>query len=125
MRGKRKGSLKELDKWQKVRKQEYLERRTQDICEKCDVELERIKNNRPLSITSQYRKNYSNDIHPLTSGFSRRVTDDPDSAGSISDWMEAFEYFKNKTVNIYGQKVNRKKVFDENYSFGNAQVKKD
>ena len=52
-----KNGLKELEKWCKIRKEEYYERANKNISEKCDVELERIKRYKPLPITSRYRKN--------------------------------------------------------------------
>jgi len=112
-----------LEKYHYIRKVEKAEQTTKDICAKCDTELQRIKRYKPLPITSKYRKKHEIDYYPPTCGFSHRFVDDPDYFGHYSEWLEAFESFKNKTVNIYGQKVDRSNMFNENYSFGNAQIK--
>jgi hypothetical protein len=101
--------LKQLER----RKKEYYEKVTNDICDKCDLELQRIKRYKPLSILSRYRKKHEVDYQPPFSGFSLNDLPDPTYVGEINDWLEAFERFKNKTVNIYGQKTNRTKMFDD------------
>jgi len=102
-----------LEKYHYIRNLEFAERTIKDVCAKCDTELQRIKRYRPLCITSRYRKDHSLDYYPDYCGFSQNTVSDPMYAGEISDWLEAFERFKNKKKNIYGQKTNRVKMFDD------------
>jgi len=92
---------------EKVTRKNYYEKRTQDICDRCDIELERIRNNRPVSVTSQYRKDYSMEFFPHKTGFKQRMTVEGSYVGEQHIWNEAFEKFCKKKVNIYGKKVNR------------------
>jgi len=99
----------DLEKLYYIRHLEYVERVTKNITERCDLELKRIKNNRPVSCLSRYRKNHTTDTHPSACGFKRYVV----PVGEISMWNDAFEYFKNQKVNKKtGKKVDRSKVFD-------------
>lgn len=118
-----KNGLKVLEKWCEIRKQEYYERANKNISEKCDVELERIKRYKPLSITSRYRKKHDIDYYPPTCGFSHRMTFDSSYVGDLTEWDRAFERFEKKKVNIYGKKVDRSKVFTDkeeikNFKYG-------
>ena len=102
-----------FEKYHYIRSLEVAERTMKDILAKCDTEIQRIKRYKPLPITSRYRKNHSLDYYPDYCGFSPNTFADPMYAGEITDWLEAFERFKNKKVNIYGQKTNRTKMFDD------------
>jgi len=46
--------------------------------------------------------------------------DDPTYLGSIPEWRQAFEKFANKKVNIYGKKVDRTALLNEDFKFGNG-----
>ena len=46
--------------------------------------------------------------------------DDPTYLGSMPEWRKAFKRFAKKKVNIYGQKVDRSALLNEDFKFGDG-----
>lgn len=90
----------------------------EDILDRCDFELRRLKNTRSLNFKSKYNKHRSAGYDPSTNenayyGFRHKQSRSSFYIGEYEDWVKAFDDFSKKKVNIYGKKVDRSKVFDD------------
>jgi hypothetical protein len=99
----------------------------EEIIGRADFEIERLKKNRDVSHKSRYKKyayldkgNYSNLNKESKCGLEFNLYEDPTYLGPILEWRKAFEMFAKKKVNIYGKKVDRLALLNEDFKFGNG-----
>jgi len=104
-----------------------IEYNIEEIIGRADFEIQRLKKNLDVSYESKYKKygdlnkaNYNNLNKEAKCGLEFNLYDDPTYLGSIPEWKKAFERFAKKKVNIYGQKVNRSALLNEDFKFGNG-----
>ena len=104
-----------------------IEYNIEEIIGRADFEIERLKKVQDVSYKSKYKKygdlnkpNYNNLNKEAKCGLEFNLYDDPTYLGSIPEWRRAFERFAKKKVNIYGQKVNRSALLNDDFRFGNG-----
>ena len=104
-----------------------IEYNIEEIIDRANFEIEKLKKVQDVSYKSKYKKygdlnkpNYNNLNKEAKCGLEFNLYDDPTYLGSIPEWRKAFERFAKKKVNIYGQKVNRSALLNEDFKFGNG-----
>lgn len=104
-----------------------IEYNIEEIIERADFEIQRLKKVPDVNYKSKYKKygdavksKYHNVDQESKCGFQFSLFDDPTYLGSIPEWRRAFEKFANKKVNIYGKKVDRTALLNEDFKFGNG-----
>jgi C4-type Zn-finger protein len=94
------------------------------ILGRADFEIERLKKMDESSYKKAFRYDeFNNAARKVTTGFQDNYHLSYRVIGSVEEWEEAFKYFCKQTVNTKGQKVNRRKLLNENFSFGCGRVK--
>jgi len=84
------------------------------ILGRADFEIARLKKIESSSTKSLFRnEEYKNAVRTITHGNEYKYFDDPTSTVSVTEWEKAFKRFCKKKVNIYGQKVDRSRLFKE------------
>ena len=104
-----------------------IEYNIEEIIGRADFEIEKLKKVQDVSYKSKYKKygdlnkpNYNNLNKEAKCGIEFNLYDDPTYLGSIPEWRRAFERFANKKVNMYGQKVDRSALLNDDFRFGNG-----
>jgi hypothetical protein len=97
------------------------------VLQRADFEISRLKKVQDVSYKSQYKKygdaiksKYHNLNQEAKCGFEFNMFDDPTYLGSMPEWRKAFKRFAKKKVNIYGQKVDRSALLNEDFKFGDG-----
>ena len=94
------------------------------ILGRADFEIERLNKINESSYKKAFRYDEFNcAAQNLTTGFQDNYYLSYRVIGSVEEWVEGFKYFCKQTVNTKGQKVNRRKLLNENFSFGCGRVK--
>ncbi len=88
------------------------------VLERATQEIEKLKKAK-LSTKSRYWKPMKKvDTETSKVGVNRYEFSEGNLRGTYDEWLRAYDYFCNQTVNTKGQKVNRQRLKDYTISYG-------
>ena len=88
------------------------------VLQRADQEIEKLKK-ATLNPKSRYWKPMKKvDTETSKVGVNRYEFSEGNLRGTYDEWLRAYDYFCNQTVNTKGQKVNRQRLKDYKISYG-------
>ncbi len=95
------------------------------VLKRADQEIEKLKK-ATINPKSRYWKPMKKvDTETSKVGINRYKFSEGNLRGTYDEWLRAYDYFCNQTVNTKGQKVNRQKLKDYRISYGKGHGFKD
>jgi len=95
------------------------------VLQRADQEIKKLKK-ATLSPKSKYWKPMKKvDTETSKVGVNRYEFSEGNLRGTYYEWLRAYDYFCNQTVNTKGQKVNRQRLKDYTISYGKGHGFKD